>query len=200
MFKNGMNPTLTFLAAILAGGAIGLINGLLVTKAKIPADSSPRWAPCRFSAASPTEYRTGRVSVYFREEAVNSWVFKMGSSIGKVPVQIFIMLALFIIAGIALAKTQFGFHIYATGGSQKAARLVGINTDRTKIVCFVLTGALCALAGLISIAYLQSVPTTAGDGREMDVIAAVILGGAALSGGRGTMTWHVPRSDYHECG
>ena len=186
MFKNGMNPTLTFLAAILAGGAIGLINGLLVTKAKIPAFITTLGTMQIFRSVAYGISNGQSISV-FPEEAVNSWVFKMGSSIGKVPVQIFIMLALFIIAGIALAKTQFGFHIYATGGSQKAARLVGINTDRTKIVCFVLTGALCALAGLISIAYLQSVPTTAGDGREMDVIAAVILGGAALSGGRGTI-------------
>ena len=118
---------------------------------------------------------------------MNSWVFGLGASVGVIPVQVIIMLILYVIAHIVMSKTKLGFDIYATGGNQKAARLAGINTDRIKIICFMLTGSLCALAGMISIAYLKSVPTTAGEGREMDVIAAVILGGAALSGGRGTI-------------
>jgi simple sugar transport system permease protein/ribose transport system permease protein len=97
------------------------------------------------------------------------------------------MAVIFVVAGIVLAKTETGYNMYATGGNPKAANLVGINTDRVKIMGFIISGAVSALAAMISIAYLGSVPTTAGEGREMDVIAAVILGGASLSGGRGTM-------------
>lgn len=186
MFKNGINPTLVFFTVLLAGAAIGFLNGFLVTKAKMPAFIATLGTMQIFRSIAYAISNGQSISV-FPESAQNSWIFKMGASIGGFPVQVIIMLFLFAIAHIAMSKTKFGFNIYATGGNQRAAKLGGINTELVKIECFMITGALCALAGLISIAYLQSVPTTAGSGREMDVIAAVILGGAALSGGRGTI-------------
>lgn len=186
MFKNGINPTLVFITVLLAGAAIGFLNGFLVTKAKMPAFIATLGTMQIFRSIAYAISNGQSISV-FPESAQNSWIFKMGASIGGFPVQVIIMLFLFAIAHIAMSKTKFGFNIYATGGNQRAAKLGGINTELVKIECFMITGALCALAGLISIAYLQSVPTTAGSGREMDVIAAVILGGAALSGGRGTI-------------
>lgn len=186
MFRNGVSPTLVFFVALLVGAIIGFLNGFLVTKARMPAFIATLGTMQIFRSVAYGISGGESISV-FPENVLNSWVFKMGSSIGNIPVQIFIMIILFVVVGVVLAKTQFGFNVYATGGNKRAAKLVGINTDRTKILCFVVTGVLCALAGLISIAYLQSVPTTAGSGREMDVIAAVILGGAALSGGRGTI-------------
>jgi len=186
MFRNAVSPTLVFTVSLLVGGATGFLNGFLVTKTKMPAFIATLGTMQIFRSVAYGISGGESISV-FPEYALNSWVFKMGGSVGKVPVQIFIMVVLFLVAGVILAKTQFGFNVYATGGNKRAAKLIGINTDRTKIICFVFSGILCALAGLISIAYLQSVPTTAGNGREMDVIAAVILGGAALSGGRGTI-------------
>lgn len=186
MFKNAVNPTLVFVLMLAGGAAIGFINGFLVTKAKMPAFIATLGTMQIFRSVAYAVSGGMSISV-FPEKATDSWVFKMGSSIGNIPVQVIIMLVLFGLAHIVMSKTKFGFDIYAVGGNKKAAKLAGINTDRIKIECFMLTGALCALAGMISIAYLQSVPTTAGAGREMDVIAAVILGGAALSGGRGTI-------------
>lgn len=186
MFRSDADPTLVFVVSLLAGGAIGFLNGFLVTKAKMPAFIATLGTMQIFRSVAYGISGGESISV-FPERVLNSWVFKIGSSVGNVPVQIFVMAALFLVAGVTLAKTRLGFNIYATGGNGRAAKLTGINTDRTKIICFVSTGILCSLAGLISIAYLQSVPTTAGSGREMDVIAAVILGGAALSGGRGTI-------------
>jgi len=86
-----------------------------------------------------------------------------------------------------LSKTTLGFQIYATGGNQKAAQLTGINTDRIKIFAFIVCGAASAISGIVSLAYLQSVHPSAGIGREMDVVAAVIVGGTYLYGGRGTI-------------
>lgn len=97
------------------------------------------------------------------------------------------MLILFVIAHIILKKTSYGYKVYATGGNDKAAHLSGINIKNTRLIAFAAMGVLCALAALISTAYLNTVTTTSGEGREMDAIAAVILGGAALSGGRGTI-------------
>lgn len=186
MLQNNVNPTLAFVSAILFGCAIGVLNGVLVTKAKMPAFIATLGSMQIFRSVAYAISGGQSISV-FPEEAMNSWVFKMGGSVGPIPVQIFIMAIIMIIAGIALAKTQFGYNMYATGGNKKAAGLVGINTDRVKIIGFIISGACSALAAMISLAYLGSVPTTAGEGREMDVIAAVILGGASLSGGRGTM-------------
>lgn len=186
LFKNGVNPSLVFFIMLLIGAAIGFINGFLVAKAKMPAFIATLGTMQIFRSIAYAISDGQSISV-FPPSATESWVFKLGASVGKIPVQVIIMILLFIAAHVAMSKTKFGFDIYATGGNQKAARLAGINTDGVKIRCFMITGALCALAGLISITYLQSVPTTAGVGREMDVIAAVILGGAALSGGRGTI-------------
>ena len=86
-----------------------------------------------------------------------------------------------------LKKTVYGYRVYATGGNDRAAHLSGVNVKNTRLVAFAMMGALCAIAALISTAYLNTVTTTSGEGREMDAIAAVILGGAALSGGRGTI-------------
>ncbi|MFV0528519.1 MAG: ABC transporter permease [Lachnospiraceae bacterium] len=186
LFKSGVNPTLVFFLVLLAGAAIGFLNGFLVAKAKMPAFIATLGTMQIFRSIAYAISNGQSISV-FPESAQNSWVFKMGGFIGPIPIQVIIMILLFVIAHIAMSKTKFGFDIYATGGNQRAAKLAGLQTDRVKIRNFMLTGALSAFAGLISIAYLQSVPTTAGEGREMDVIAAVILGGAALSGGRGTI-------------
>lgn len=186
LIKDGISPTLAFLVAICAGAAIGFINGFLSTKAKMPAFIVTLGTMQIFRSVAYA-VSGGRSIGAFSSESQKSWVFGIGSNIGPIPVQIIVMVALFIITFIIMKKTKLGFDIYATGGNKRAARLAGINTDLMKIISFVIIGVLSAFAGIISIAYLKSVPTTAGAGREMDVIAAVILGGTSMSGGRGTI-------------
>ncbi len=186
LFKSEVAASLVFFLAILLGGIIGAINGMLVTKAKMPAFIATLGTMQIFRSVSYS-ISGGRSIGVFPEQAQESWVFKMGESIGVIPVQVLIMLVLFVFAHVLLKKTKLGFDLYAAGGNERAAELSGINTKKIKVMAFIITGMLCSLAGLISIAYLQSVPTTAGVGREMDIIAAVILGGAALKGGRGTI-------------
>ncbi|WP_163506162.1 ABC transporter permease [Fodinicola acaciae] len=86
-----------------------------------------------------------------------------------------------------LSKTTFGRHIYAVGGNETAARLSGINVDRVKIGVFTICGLLAGFAGPIDAAYSASADPLAGSGYELDVIAAVVIGGAALAGGRGSI-------------
>lgn len=186
IIKSGVDPALAFLASIGMGCGIGFANGFLSTKARMPAFIVTLGTMQLFRSVA-YGISNGQSISAFPEQSLNSWVFQMGGNIGPVPVQVIIMGVMFVIAHVVMTKTKFGFDTYATGGNKRGAMLGGINTDRVKIVCFMLCGALCAFAGMISIAYLKSVPTTAGTGREMDVIAAVILGGAALTGGRGTI-------------
>lgn len=185
-WESPASPTVGFFVAIIAGGIIGGFNGFLVTTARIPAFIATLGTMQIFRSVAYSISGGLSISV-FPDWVINSWVFKMGASIGKLPVQVIILFVLFIIAYIVLKKTKFGFEVYATGGNNRAAQLAGIDVKKIKMICFILSGMLTALAGLISISYLKSVPTTAGESREMDVIASVILGGAALSGGRGTM-------------
>lgn len=186
IIKSGADPTLAFLASIGMGCGIGFANGFLSTKARMPAFIVTLGTMQLFRSVA-YGISGGQSISAFPEQSLNSWVFQMGGNIGPIPVQVIIMGVMFVIAHVVMTKTKFGFDTYATGGNKRGAMLGGINTDRVKIVSFMLCGALCAFAGIISIAYLKSVPTTAGTGREMDVIAAVILGGAALTGGRGTI-------------
>jgi simple sugar transport system permease protein/ribose transport system permease protein len=186
LFQKGTDPTLTFFFAIAMGSGIGFINGFLSTKAKMPSFIVTLGILQLFRSVA-YGISNGRSISSFPDSATNSWVFGFGGNIGIIPVQVIILVAFLVVAHFILKKTKLGFDTYATGGNKKAALLAGINIDRVKMICFIIAGALCSFAGLISIAYLQSVPTTAGQGREMDVIAAVILGGAALTGGRGSI-------------
>lgn len=187
LFKYEMcPPTVAFLVVLLVGMGLGLINGLLVTRVGIPAFIVTLGTMKIYRSLSYSISGGTSVSV-FPESATESWVWALGAKIHGIPVQIFVMIIMFIIAHILLKKTVYGNMVYATGGNERAARLSGINTKNTKLAAFIIQGFCCAIAAVISLTYLNSVTTTSGEGREMDCIAAVILGGAALSGGRGTI-------------
>lgn len=188
LFKYEMcSPTLAFLVMLLVGLGLGLINGLLVTRVGIPSFIVTLGTMKIYRSLAYATSGGTSVSV-FPESATNSWVWKFGAKVNGVPVQIFIMIAMFVVAHILLRKTVYGNCVYATGGNERAARLSGIHTKNTRLIAFLIQGLCCAIAAVISLAYLNSVTVTSGEGREMDSIAAVILGGAALSGGRGTIT------------
>jgi ribose transport system permease protein len=101
--------------------------------------------------------------------------------------QLIVMLVLVAVGGFVLRFTRFGYHVYAVGGSREAARLCGIAVGRIRIISFVIVGALSALAGIAGLSFLLYVQGTTGTGLELLVITAVIIGGAALFGGSGTM-------------
>jgi ribose transport system permease protein len=107
---------------------------------------------------------------------------------GFVPMLLVFFLIVAALAWFVLAKTTFGFRVYAVGGSENAARLSGIQVFQTKILAFGLMGFLSGLAGILSLAFLPSGQAgRTGVGLELDVIAAAIVGGASLSGGEGTV-------------
>lgn len=108
----------------------------------------------------------------------------MGSLFG-IPIPIWIMSIIFIIAGYILNCTRLGRHIYAIGGNEAAAVLAGINTNRVKIIVYSLSSLCCFLASIIEISRLSSAQPNAGMSYEMDAIAAVVLGGTSMSGGKG---------------
>ncbi len=95
--------------------------------------------------------------------------------------------AVALVGGILLAATRFGRYTYAIGSNEEAVRLSGVNTDLWKIVVYTVSGAICGIAGLIIASRLNSAQPALGQGYELDAIAAVVIGGTSLSGGRGTI-------------
>ena len=103
------------------------------------------------------------------------------------PVPILIMLGVYVLARLMLNQLPFGRYVYAMGGNEEAARLSGIRVPRYKMLVYVISGLTAALAGLVLTSRLMSGQPNAGEGFELDAIAAVVLGGAAISGGRGAI-------------
>ena len=110
-----------------------------------------------------------------------------GGRIIGIPVPTVIMVIVFIISHIVLTRTRFGRYVYAVGGNVEAARLAGIKTNRILISVYIISGVLSALAGILLASRINSGQPNAGLMYELDVIAAVVVGGTSLFGGRGTI-------------
>ncbi len=169
--------------AIAAGAAAGLINGALTTALVIP--SFLITLGSLSIARGLALLVTGTRPINILDENYYT-IFGEGTVFG-VPVPILWTVVVAIAGIVLLHYSTFGRQIYATGGNATAARYTGINTKRVKIICLVIVGSLAGLATLVLTARSHAARPDAGAGIELDVIAAVILGGAALSGGRGTI-------------
>ncbi len=182
MMVSGIDPILAIILGCLLGAIMGALNGLLITKGKM--------APFIVTLATMTIFR-GLTMVYTNGNPITGLgdsfmfqVFGRGYFLG-IPVPALTMIITFTILWVILHKTPFGRQTYAIGGNEKAAIISGIKVDRVKILIYSLAGLLAALAGAILTSRLNSASPTAGDSYELDAIAAVVLGGTSLSGGRG---------------
>jgi len=110
-----------------------------------------------------------------------------GGNLGPFPVAALLTLAVFLIAGLVLARTVFGAEVYAVGGNREAARLAGIPVGRRLVACYLISGALAGLGGIVLAGRLDSAQPIAAVGLELNAIAAVVIGGASLFGGKGSV-------------
>ncbi len=173
----------SFLAAILVGIIVGLTNGLIVTKAKV--NSLIATLGMMTLLRGVARVTTGAVSI----QASVLGFMEIGTGyIGRVPIPVIIMFALLAIAYYILNHTVFGRQIYAIGGNAEAAKLAGLPVDRVKIIVFMAGSVLAALSGFILASRMFSGQPNAGLGFEMEVIAAVILGGVSMAGGVGNLS------------
>ena len=107
-----------------------------------------------------------------------------GSVLG-IPFPVILFIVVFIVFMFVLEKTTFGRRVYATGSNAQAAKLAGVNINKTKLITYAISGCMAALSGLILLSRLGSAQPTLGDGYELDAIASVALGGTSMNGGRG---------------
>jgi ribose transport system permease protein len=182
-----VEPWAAMAIAVLAGAGLGWINGFLTTRFGLPsfivtlgALSILRGAALLLSGGWP-------ITISNVPEGHSFPFFTAGHLGGIVPMQIFWMTGIMLVAGFVLSKTRFGAHVYATGGSEESARLAGIATRRIKTICFAITGALCGVAGGLLLGQVGSGSPLTGSGFELDIIAAVVIGGTPLFGGAGSI-------------
>ncbi len=184
----GSSPTTSLLAVgsgVLTGGLCGFINGVVITRLKLPsfvvtlgmlsiARGSAIWLAERSPIAFPVGGRPEWVEVLSRSTLYN-------------PGFISVVLLTFGTA-VLLRRTVLGRHIFAVGSNEATARLCGVNVERTKVFVYTLSGLLTGWASVLMFAHGDSGNPSAGEGLELLVIAAVVIGGATLTGGRGTVT------------
>ncbi|CAG9295283.1 ribose ABC transporter permease [Celerinatantimonas diazotrophica] len=170
--------------ALLAGTLLGALSGVIIAKGKVQAFIATLVTMTLLRGVTMV-YTEGRpISVGFTKTAdAFSW-FGTGY-IFDIPVPVWLMIIVFAGAWYLLTQTRFGRYVYALGGNESATRLSGINVDRVKMAVYAISGLLSALAGIIVTSRLSSAQPTAGTGYELDAIAAVVLGGTSLMGGKG---------------
>jgi ribose/xylose/arabinose/galactoside ABC-type transport system permease subunit len=184
-----MNIVLVVAIAVFIGALIGLVNGLAVSKLKVPAfivtlGTANIARGCALLSNAGATFP----SLIGKAEYHNTGFPFLGSgAILGIPVIIWTMIVLAIISAYVFTKTPLGWHVYATGGNEKAAKLSGINTDNTKLFVFIFSAACAALTGVFAAAELEAAHPATGDGWEMNAIAAAVLGGTSMMGGMGNV-------------
>jgi rhamnose transport system permease protein len=170
------------LICLLTGIVAGALNGLLIAYVRVP--------PLIVTLATLAIYRGLSFGISQARSArgfPEAFFFWGQGQIGPLPTQLVIVLTLAIVAGIVLARTALGRSIYAIGNNEVAARFSGIPVERIKLLLYTLSGLMAALAGFIFTSRVSTTRADAGTGLELDVIAAVVLGGTSIYGGSGSI-------------
>ena len=187
MISSGTNVFVVVIVSLILGTIIGFFNGTLITFG--------RMQPFIATLGTVTLLR-GFILVLTQGKPISTGSTEASAAFGNIgsgflwsiPVPVYIMILVFIVAYYILNHTRIGRYIYATGSNEEATMYSGINTDKVKLFVYSVSGMTAALAGILITARLGSAQPTAGAGYELDAIAAVVLGGTSMSGGIGTIT------------
>jgi len=183
MMKAKVNIPLSIFAGIVVGAILGLINGLLIT-------SRIRMAPFIATLAMLSIARgitmviTGGMPIYGLPK---DFSFLGAGYILGIPVPVVINIVLYLIGIYLLNFTRTGLYIFAVGGNEEAARLSGINVMKIKLFTYILSGVLAAIGGIILASRITSLEPIAGEGYQLDCIAAAVIGGTSMRGGVGSL-------------
>ncbi|MGL4311965.1 MAG: ABC transporter permease [Paracoccaceae bacterium] len=186
----GMPLPMGIIGAIAAGAFMGAISGVVIAKLKIPPFIATlgmmqiaRGLALVFSGAKPIYFNdTPNYGLLSPESSISALIPGL-----EIPNGVMIMFGVAIIASVVLNRTIIGRMIFALGSNEEAARLSGIKVENWKILTYAICGGICGIAGLIVSSRLNSAQPALGLGYELDAIAAVVIGGTSLAGGRGTV-------------
>jgi rhamnose transport system permease protein len=178
----GLPLELAIVVALATGALAGAVNGWFITRVGVP--------PLIMTLATLALYR-GLAEGISQARSVRGypdWFFQLGQGeVFGVPTQLWLLVAAILIAAVVLARTTFGRSLYAIGHNELAARFSGIPVDRYKLAIYTLSGTMAGLAGYIFVSRVSTTRSDMGTGLELDVIAAVVLGGTSIFGGIGTI-------------
>jgi ribose transport system permease protein len=186
----GMPLPLGLAGAILTGLASGMISGFVIAKLKVPPFIATLGMMLILKGLSLVI--SGTKPIYFNDTPGFNQI-ALGSIVGSVfpavpiPNGVLILFAVAAVAAFVLGKTALGRYTFALGSNEEAVRLSGVNVDRWKIAVYATAGSICGIAGILIASRLNSAQPALGQGYELDAIAAVVIGGTSLSGGRGTV-------------
>jgi len=186
LLRDGHGELVALLGGLAAGGAVGALNGLLVTRLSVVpfivtlgtmgvARGFAKWLADEQTVRAPA----GWLADLMTKTPEPSWLLLARG--------VWITLALALLMTVVLRRTVFGVHTFAVGSSEATARLCGVPVERVKLGVYVLAGLFAGLAGVMQFGRLTVGDPTTAMGLELDVIAAVVIGGGSLSGGRGSI-------------
>lgn len=182
MTEQSMNPVLAAIIMCLFGIGLGLASGFFISKLKVPPFIAT--LGMMVSIRGLAYIITGGLPVFGFDASYT----QLGQGyLGPIPIPVLIMVGVFAFGIIFLTKTRAGRHIYGVGGNEEASRLSGVNVSKIKFLVYAVGGFMSALAGLVILARTNSGQPKAGEGYEMDVITAVVLGGVSMQGGQGRL-------------
>lgn len=186
LLGGGAPPLMALLGAVVVCGACGAANGLLITRLKVVPFIVTLGTMLLIRGAAKGLADERRV------EAPMSWLNDLmrsaaGGQAFLVPWGIWLTIAIALVVFVVLRYTVLGRHVFAIGSNERTARLCGVRVDRVKVAIYTISAALAGLAGVMEFAKLSVGDPTVSVGLELSVIAAVIIGGGSLSGGRGTI-------------
>ena len=185
LVQQGWAAAPVVLAVVAAGGAIGLFNGAAI--------AGLRMTPFIITlgtlglARGSAKWLADNQTVNYESSPINRWMTTADPFSHALPAGVWVALGLALLTSLLLRHTVFGRHIFALGSNEATARLCGIPTTRLKVLVYTLAGCFFGLAGLFQLARLRQGDPTVAVGLELDIIAAVIIGGASLNGGVGTI-------------
>lgn len=204
LIQRGYGPLSVLVVSILSGGLIGLLNGAAIAGLRmVPfiitlgtlgiARGAAKW----LASDQTVNYEKSPINTWMNEPTITfpeggptwlpSFMAQFVEFLGRLPLGVWVTVILAVLTALLLRNTVFGRHVFALGSNETTARLCGIPTTRLKISIFALAGCFFGLAGLFQLSRLRQGDPTVAVGLELDIIAAVIIGGASLSGGVGTI-------------
>jgi ribose transport system permease protein len=185
LIQRGWGPLPVLMVVVAAGGLIGLLNGAAI--------AGLRMTPFIITlgtlgvARGTAKWLADDQTVNYATSPINGWMTTVDPFSRALPAGVWVMLVLAVLTSLLLRNTIFGRHIFALGSNEAAARLCGVPTKRVKMLIYAVAGCYFGLAGLFQLSRLRQGDPTVAVGLELDIIASVIIGGASLSGGVGTI-------------
>ncbi len=185
LIQHGWGPVPVLLAVVAAGGVIGLLNGAAIAGLRVTPFIITLGTLCiwRGQAMGLADDQT----INYDASPINGWMTTADPFSKTLPVGVWVTLVLAVLTSVLLRDTIFGRHLFALGSNEVAARYSGVRVTRLKVLAYTVAGGFFGLAGLFQLSRLRQGDPTVAVGLELDIIAAVIIGGASLSGGVGTV-------------